>query len=162
MRLTVNNIAAHLLILALVLPSAAFAEWSNKAGVVEPPISMMLGWNANEIPGNVTIYYDVNGDKKPDVIFAHPIMAMSSGVACDAKKIKNEYYWVFTTCPADHAADYFIYKQWVLYKLMGGSWQRIYQYVEQHERNRTCGIRQNKQSTGHPNFLRAEKSCTGD
>ena len=162
MRSMVNNIAATLLILALALPGAAFTDWSNKAGVVEPPISMMLGWNVNEIPGNVTVYYDVNGDRKPDVVFAHPIMAMNSGVKCDAKKIDDEYYWIFTTCPADHAADYFVFKQWTLYKFIGGGWHRVYQHVERNERDRTCRIRQDKQGAGNQDLQGAGESCTGD
>ena len=144
MWLMVNNIAAHILILALVLPATVFAKWSNEAGVVEPGLEMMLGWNVNEIPSNITIYYDVNGDQKPDVVFAHPIMATNIGVQCDVERVENEAYWVFSTCPADHAADYFIYRHWTLYKIIGERWQRVYQHVEQHERGRTCSIRQDK------------------
>jgi hypothetical protein len=157
-----NNIAATLLILALALPDAAFAEWSNKEGVVEPPKEMTLGWRVNEIPSNVTVYYDVNGDKQPDVVFAHPIVFVNTGVYCDVKRTVDEQYWMFSTCPADHAADYFVTRQWALYKFIGGGWQRVYEYVDKHERDRTCGIRQNKQSTGNQNFRRAEESCTGD
>ena len=162
MRLMVNNIAAHILILALALPGAALADWTHDEGVVEPPQEMILGWNVNEIPGNVTIYYDVNGDKKPDIVFAHSIRYMNSGVQCDAKKVGNEHYWIYTTCPADHAADYFIYKKWTLYKFIGSGWKRVYQHVERNERDGTCRIQQDKQGSGNQDLQGAGESCTGN
>tara|TARA_R110002167_G_scaffold313223_1_gene518910 strand:+ start:179 stop:658 length:480 start_codon:yes stop_codon:yes gene_type:complete len=157
-----NNIAATLLILALAFPDTAFAKWSSELGVVEPPREMIVGWNVNEIPSNVTLYYDVDGDKRPDIAFAHPIMATDLGVNCEKESIQDESYWVFSTCPSDHAADYLIYKQWVLYKFIGERWKRIYQHVEQHERDRTCSIRENKQRLGNQNYRRAKKSYSGN
>ena len=160
-----NNIAAHILILALALPGAVHAggdNWTNETGVIEPPKEMILGWNVNEVPANVTVYYDVNGDKQPDVVFTHPILFVNIGVYCDAKRMVDKQYWMFTTCPADHAADYFVTRQWTLYKFIGGGWHRVFQHVDKYERDRTCSIQQDKQGAGDQNVCRTEKSYSGD
>ena len=138
------------------------AGWTNETGVIEPPKEMTLGWYVNEIPSNVTVYYDVNGDKQPDVVFAHPILFVNVGVYCDAKRVVDEQYWMFSTCPADHAADYFVTRQWTLYKFIGGGWHRVFQHVDKDERDRTCSVQQDQQGTGNQDVQRAGESCTGD
>ena len=137
-------------------------NWTSETGVVEPPKEMTLGWNVNEVPSNVTVYYDVNGDKKPDVVFAHPILFVNIGVYCDVKRTVDEQYWMFSTCPADHAADYFVTRQWALYKFIGGGWHRVFQHVDKYERDRTCRIQQDKQGAGNQDLQGEGKSCTGD
>ena len=162
MRSMANNIAATILILALALPGAALANWINDTGVIEPPKEMVLGWNVNEIPSNVTVYYDVNGDKQPDIVFTHPILFVNIGVYCDAKRPVDDGYWMFSTCPADHAADYFVTRQWTLYKFIGGGWHRVFQHVDKYERDRTGGVQQDQQSAGNQDVQGAGESCTGD
>ena len=160
-----NNIAATLLILALALPGAVFAGgnyWINDMGVIEPPKEMTVGWNVNEVPANVTVYYDVNGDEKPDVVFAHPIVFVNLGVYCDAKRVVDEQYWMFSTCPAEHAADYFVTRQWTLYKFIGGGWQRVFQYVDKYERERTRGIQQDQQGSWNQDIPGAGESYSGN
>ncbi len=144
-----NNIAALLLLIALVLPSAA-SSWGNKDSVVEPPREMVVGWSVNEVPANVTVYYDVTGDGAADIVFAHPIVSMNAGVYCNAARKPGEGQLLFTTCPAEHAADYFVTQQWTLYKFVGGNWSRVYQYIERNERTGTCNIRKSEPDTGCP------------
>jgi len=142
--------------------TAGLVGWTNETGVIEPPKEMTLGWNVNEIPANVTVYYDVNGDKKPDVVFAHPILFVNIGVYCDVKRVVNDGYWMFSTCPADHAADYFVARQWALYKFIGGAWHRVFQHVDKYERDRTCSVQQDQQGAGNQDVQGAGESCTGD
>jgi len=157
-----NNIAATLLILALALPGAALAGWTNETGVVEPPKEMTVGWNVNEIPSNVTVYYDVNGDKQPDVVFAHPILFVNIGVYCDVKRVVDAGYWMFSTCPADHAADYFVTRQWTLYKFIGGGWHRVFQHVDKYERERTCSVQSSESIPWDSDEERAGAGCPKD
>jgi len=149
MRSMANNIAALLLLIALVLPSAA-SSWDNEDSMVEPPRDRVVGWSVNEIPANVTVYYDVTGDGVADLVFAHPIVSMNTGVYCNAARepVKNQL--LFTTCPVEHAADYFVTKQWTLYKFVGGNWSRVYQYIERDERTGACSIREGQPGAGCP------------
>ena len=158
-----NNIAATILFIALALPLTAHAVWQNNdTDVVEPIQEMTVGWNVNEIPANVTVYYDVNEDKQPDIVFAHPIVFVNIGVYCDAKRVVDARYWMFSTCPADHAADYFVTRQWTLYRFISGDWHRVYQYVDKDERDRTCGVQQDQQGAGDSDEARAGAGCPED
>lgn len=155
MRLMGNNIAALTLFLALALPTAADE-------IMEPPLSMMVGWEVNEVPANLSIYYDTDGDKEADIAFAHPIMATNTGVHCGAKVEEDEFYWVISSCPQEHATDYFVFKQWVLFKYVGEAWQAPFYSSKDYERTRTGGIREGKQVSWNQNADTGEKSCTGD
>ena len=155
MRLMVNNIAAFTLFFALALPTAA-------DDIIEPPLKMLVRWEANEVPTNLSLYYDVDGDNQADIAFAHPIISTNTGVSCKASVEEDEFYWVFSTCPAEHAVDYYVFKQWELFKYVGGMWQRIYQFVDDYERTRTCGIREDEPMSGDQDSDRDAKSCSGN
>jgi len=161
MRSMANNIAGLFLFIALALPFSAHAL-AGSLEIVEPPLDKHVGWMVNEIPANVTIYYDVDGDKKADIVFAHPILYTNNGVNCHARILANEYYWVFSTCPGDNATDYFVFKQWTLYKFMGGQWQRVFQFIDKYGRFRTCRIQSSQQILGDQDIRRAKKSCSGN
>jgi len=148
MRLTTRS-AALLLLLALpvaVPAQSGFYNWTNKydEGVIEPPRETALGWNVNEVPHNVTLYFDVNNDGRADIAFAHSIIAMNTGVYCDApKKSVEEFYWVFSTCPSEHAADYYVTKQWILYRILqGGGWKRLFMLIDEPSARHTTNISQ--------------------
>ena len=151
-----NNIAALTLFFALALPSLAANE------VVEPPLEMLVNWEANEIPANLTLYYDTDGDKEADIAFAHPIMATNLGVSCNAKVVEDEFYMVISTCPSEHATDYFVFKQWTLYKYVGEAWQAPFYSSKDYERTRTRGIRESEQISWNKNAGGDEKSCSGN
>ena len=155
MRLMVNNIAAFTLFFALALPTAA-------DDIIEPPLKMLVRWEANEVPTNLSLYYDVDGDNQADIAFAHPIISTNTGVNCKARVKEDDFYWVFSTCPAEHAVDYFVFKQWELFKYVGGMWRRIYQFVDDYERTRTCSIREDEQMPWDQDSDPDAKSCSGN
>ena len=73
-----TRIRLKLLLTLLIIPSfftgtspltagQVYEQWlMEMPGFIEPPLRYMIGWNVNEVPRNVTIYYDLNGDKKPE------------------------------------------------------------------------------------------------
>ncbi len=156
MRLMANNIAALTLFIALALPSLAANE------VVEPPLEMLVNWEANEVPANLTLYYDTDGDKEADIAFAHPIMATNLGVSCNATVVEDEVYWVISSCPQEHATDYFVFKQWTLYKYVGEAWQAPFNSSGDYERTGTGSIRESEQVSWNQNAEGDEESCSGD
>ena len=84
MRLMVNNIAAFTLFFALALPTAA-------DDIIEPPLKMLVRWEANEVPTNLSLYYDVDGDNQADIAFAHPIISTNTGVNCKARVKEDDF-----------------------------------------------------------------------
>jgi len=53
-----------------------WAEWFGPHPYIKEPAPKFISrWEINEVPRNVTVYYDVNGDGFHDIVFAHPIVA---------------------------------------------------------------------------------------
>lgn len=143
------RIRLRLLLLALIILSLAhcgkaavaeevYEQWKMEMpGFVEPPMEYMIGWNVNEVPNNVTLYYDLNGDNIPELVFAHPIIAMNNAPTCNGGyREEEEYHTLLTTCPAEHAVDYFIAKQYSMFKLLREKvWSRIFRMVTQDGRH---------------------------
>lgn len=155
--LTAGKIAVLILLATFTLPHAVSAEsgsydWTNEdEGVIEPPRAMMLGWNANEVPHNISVYYDVDGDGNADIAFAHTIIKMNTGVYCDADKLASDFYLVFSTCPNPHAADYYVTRQWILYRISrnGNGWKRLFMLIDELDTRRKTIISQCGQTARH-------------
>ena len=73
-----TRIRLKLFLIALIIPSVlnggqitaaeVYEQWRMEMpGFIEPPMEYMIGWNLNEVPGNATVYYDLNGDKVPEL-----------------------------------------------------------------------------------------------
>lgn len=109
-----------------------YEQWKMEMpGFVEPPLMYMIGWNVNEIPRNVTIYYDLDGDDVPELVFAHPIIAENHAPKCDGGyREEEQYHTLLSTCPSEHAVDYFITKQYSMFRLLREKvWSRIFRMV---------------------------------
>jgi len=104
----------------------------ERPGFVEPPMKYMVGWNTNEVPRNITIYYDLNGDDVPEMVFAHPILFENWSPVCNGKRRDEEmYHLMLTTCPQPKAVDYFITKQYTMFRLLRQRvWNRVYRMVD--------------------------------
>lgn len=120
------------------LAKDVYEQWKmERPGFVEPPMKYMIGWNVNEIPRNVTIYYDLDGDRIPEIVFAHPILAENHAPNCDGGyREEEEYHTLLTTCPAPHAVDYFVTKRYSMFRLLKEKvWSRIFRMVTQDGRH---------------------------
>jgi len=158
------------LLIALIIPSLVACgeavtatevheQWKMEMpGFVEPPMKYMIGWNANEVPRNVTIYYDLDGDKVPELVFAHPIIAENHAPKCNGGvREEEEYHALLTTCPSPHAVDYFITKQYSMFRLLNEKvWSRIYRMVGEDERHvERCAGNRSKSKSFTPRTLGA-------
>ena len=128
-----------------------YEQWRMEMpGFIEPPLRYMIGWNVNEVPRNVTIYYDLDGDKKPELVFAHPIIAENHAPKCDGRRRdEEEFHILLTTCPAPKAVDYFITRQYSMFRLLNEKvWSRIFRMVDDNGRHaeRCEGDRRESQS----------------
>ncbi len=128
-----------------------YEQWRMEMpGFIEPPLKYMIGWNVNEVPRNVTIYYDLDGDKKPELVFAHPIIAENHAPKCDGRRRdEEEFHILLTTCPAPKAVDYFITRQYSMFRLLNEKvWSRIFRMVDDNGRHakRCEGNRRESQS----------------
>ena len=88
-----------------------WAEWfGENPFITEPSLEFVLDWKVNEVPRNITIYYDVNQDGFPDVVFAHPIVAENQAPACGTHRDEESRHLMFTTCKigAGPHTDYFV------------------------------------------------------
>lgn len=48
----------------------------------EPPLEWIWGWKIEDVPGMVTIYYDMNQDGEPDFVTAHYQVSMGYVEEC--------------------------------------------------------------------------------
>ena len=137
-----TRIRLKLFLIALIIPSVlnggqitaaeVYEQWRMEMpGFIEPPMEYMIGWNLNEVPGNATVYYDLNGDKVPEIVFAHPIIGVNNAPDCNGGvRTEEQYHTLLTTCPADYAVDYFITKQYSMFRLLKEKvWSRIFRMV---------------------------------
>ncbi len=115
-----------------VMAEEIYEQWKmERPGFVEPDMKYMVGWNVNEVPRNVTIYYDLDGDGVPELVFAHPIIAENANPKCDGGFREEENYHVLlSTCPSEMAVDYFFTKQYSMFRLLRQRvWSRVFRMV---------------------------------
>lgn len=102
-------------------------------GMIEPGMHQMVGWKLEEIPRNATLYFDINGDGQADVVFAHPIIAQNNAAKCRSSNDNrfNDDYIVLSTCPSEKPFDYFVARQFTMFKLLNENrWSRIFMMVD--------------------------------
>ena len=98
----------------------------------------MMFWDVNEVPSNLTMFYDVDRDGQWDVAFAHPIMSTQPLKSCSDSDIKPKYdqYIGISSCPDEgsdvpYKMDYIVLKEPSMYRLNdGGDWRTLYLLVE--------------------------------
>lgn len=102
--------------------------------MVEPPLSQLNGWRLEEIPRCATLYYDVTGDGLSDVVFAHPVIAQAKVQGCGSgnENRLDEFYLTLSTCPAEYPMNYFVTKQYTMFRLLNDKvWSKVMQMVGQ-------------------------------
>lgn len=97
-----------------------WAEWYGPHPYIKEPAPKFISrWEINEVPRNVTVYYDVNGDGFHDIVFAHPIVAENHAPACaKIPRPEQKHHWMFTTCPQNRAADYFVVREYTMFRIL--------------------------------------------
>ena len=96
-----------------------WAEWfGENPFITEPNRKFISDWKINEVPRNVTVYYDVNGDGYNDLVFAHPIVAENQAPSCDKPRQEQATHWLFTTCPNNKPPDYFVVHKYSMFRIL--------------------------------------------
>lgn len=99
--------------------SEYWAEWYGiHPYIKEPSPHFIARWEINEVPRNVTVYYDVNGDGFVDIVFAHPIVAENHAPVCATRRPEQDKHWMFTTCPDSKPADYFVVHEYTMFRII--------------------------------------------
>jgi hypothetical protein len=71
-------------------------------------------WMVDQVPNNITLYWDLNFDGKIDVVYACPITGYGSISTCDIKLDVGKNDYLFTNCPSDRPLYYLTSKEcWV-------------------------------------------------
>lgn len=100
------------LIKVLILISAAsllvwiFFDIARAECCGKQTLEGMTGWIPNIIPGNVVVFYDVDGDGEPDRAQAFHIIDGSAVRDCGKEAVVPDDMFLFTTCPSEHAYNY--------------------------------------------------------
>ncbi len=98
-----------------------WGEWFGENPFIkEPALEYVLDWKVNEVPRSITIYYDVNNDGFPDVVFAHPIVAENQAPACGTHRDEESRHLMFTTCKigAGPHTDYFVTHEHSMFRIL--------------------------------------------
>lgn len=96
-----------------------WGEWYGPHPYIkEPKRVYIFRWEINEVPRNVTVYYDVNDDGFADIVFAHPIVAENHSPACHLPRPEQAHHWLFTTCPNSKPADYFVIHEYTMFRIL--------------------------------------------
>ena len=96
-----------------------WAEWYGPHPyITEPLLTLITKWEINEVPRNVTVYYDVNKDGFDDIVFAHPIVAEYHAPVCDKPRPEQAHHLLFTTCPNSKPADYFVIHEYTMFRII--------------------------------------------
>ena len=99
--------------------SKYWSEWYGEHPYIkEPAPKFIFRWEINEVPRNVTVYYDVNDDGFADIVFAHPIVAENYAPSCDKRRPEQDKHWLFTTCPNARSADYFVLFEYTMCRII--------------------------------------------
>jgi hypothetical protein len=87
----------------------------------EPPLRMLLKWSVDEIPGKAALYYDLDGDGKSDLVYAHDVVSTGFGSACMPPARTDEEIILSTGC-ADKPLIYILNRAIAGVKAAGERW----------------------------------------
>jgi len=85
----------------------------------------ILDWIPEEVPRNVSIYVDLDGDNKADIIFANPLLQVLDYKLCDESEFKKKllrceniqiYSDLIKFIPYPSPKIYIVFKEWFLYR----------------------------------------------
>jgi hypothetical protein len=101
----------------LLLLAIIFCFTTGVANITEfheLPTKGQGSWHVDQIPNNITIYWDYNFDEKPDIVYACPIKGYGGLSTCDIKLEAGKNEILFTNCPSDRPLYYLTSREcWV-------------------------------------------------
>ena len=89
-------------------PDAAIAFESRADRYIgELPKDGQVKFHVEQIPNNVTLYWDYDFNGHPDTVFACPLVGQGKISSCDVPLKAGDNNYIFTTCPS-HYPIYFL------------------------------------------------------
>ena len=81
------------------------------ADIGELPKDGQYKWEVEQVPNNVTVYWDYDFDGRPDTVFACPITGSGKLSTCNIKMETSERDYLFTNCPSSEPLYYLTSRQ---------------------------------------------------
>ena len=72
---------------------------ANSADIGELPKDGQYQWEVEQVPSNVTVYWDYDFDGHADTVFACPVTGSGRLSTCNIKMETSERDYLFTNCP---------------------------------------------------------------
>ena len=84
---------------------------AGNADVGELPNQGQYKWEVEQVPNNVTVYWDYDVDGYADTVFACPVMGYGKLSTCDVRMEAGENNYLFTNCPSPNPIYYLTSKE---------------------------------------------------
>ncbi len=88
----------------------------------EPPFEWFVKFEVNEIPGKATVYYDIDGDKVPDLVTAHEILKVFHVKQCKVPMRHEDYILVGSECGSVAPKVYFLARKIFAVRMIDERW----------------------------------------
>lgn len=112
-------IAGFLALSAWLWVDEAYSE------VPEPPFEYLLYWQIEELPGKATLYFDIDGDESPDLVYAHQIIGVERIGTCKPPEKKNKAYWLSANCESRAPIVYLVSVEYIAHRYIDESWHFV-------------------------------------
>ena len=89
----------------------AMSTGAVNADIGELPKEGQYKWEVDQVPNNITVYWDYNLDGRADTVFACPITGSGRLSTCDIKMETGERDYLFTYCPSPEPLYYLTSRQ---------------------------------------------------
>ena len=97
--------------LVIAVVALFFLTGANGAYIGELPKEGQYKWEVEQVPNNVTVYWDYNLDGRADTVFACPVTGSGRLSTCDIKMETGERDYLFTNCPSNEPLYYLTSRQ---------------------------------------------------
>ena len=84
---------------------------ANSADIGELPEDGQYQWEVEQVPSNVTVYWDYDFDGYADTVFACPITGSGKLSTCNIKMETSKRDYLFTNCPSPEPLYYLTSRQ---------------------------------------------------
>ena len=81
------------------------------ADIGELPKDGQYQWEVDQVPNNITVYWDYNLDGRADTVFACPVTGYGKLSTCAIKMETGERDYLFTNCPSPDPLYYLTSRQ---------------------------------------------------
>lgn len=77
-----------------------FASKADADPMPEPPLRMLMKMEVDELPGQATLYYNLDKDKRYDLVYSHTIESVTPTPACFPPRRNKKFIYITVGCDA--------------------------------------------------------------